>query len=146
MCISFKDITGDPQLHCKMYPGPETVRKSGFTDSEVKNFGIQNGDIPEGRMGHAFFAIDEFLILIGGHKKQWNGSTLSFRNMEKNLYIMDSKSKEWKQCTILNAGENCLKRSLFMYSISGKSMSIMVMEQSNITFPNKHIVGNYPLP
>ena len=124
--FSFKEQTGDPKLQCKMYPGPEKVRKSGYTDEEVKSFGIQKGAVPKRRMGHTMFALNQYIVLIGGHTKEWKGQSLTFRNLEDNLYILNTNTMEWKKCSIVNDGGNCLQRSLFMYSISGKCILVSI--------------------
>ena len=45
--ISFSIQNGDPELKCRMYPGPETVQQSGYSSVQVSKFGIQIGEIPE---------------------------------------------------------------------------------------------------
>ena len=105
-----------------MYPGPETVQQSGYSSVQVSKFGIQIGEIPEPRMGHALIGCTGNLIMIGGHTKEWKGQTLIFRNMEHNLFIMNTETKEWFQVEVLNGDGHLLRRSLFMYCISGNQI------------------------
>ena len=78
------------------------------------------------RMGHTMFALNQYIVLIGGHTKEWKGQSLTFRNLEDNLYILNTNTMEWKKCSIVNDGGNCLQRSLFMYSISGKCILVSI--------------------
>ena len=120
--ISFSIQNGDPELKCRMYPGPETVQQSGYSSVQVSQFGIQIGEIPEPQMGHALIGCTGNLIMIGGHTKEWKGQTLIFRNMEHNLFIMNTETKEWFRVEVLNGDGHLLRRSLFMYCISGNQI------------------------
>ena len=117
--ITFSLKNGDPQLKCKMFPGPQTIQQSGYSSTQASKFGIQLGEIPEPRMGHALIGCSGSLIMIGGHTKQWKGQTLQFKNMEHNLFAMNPKTKEWFRIEILNGDVELLRRRLFMCCVSG---------------------------
>lgn len=118
--ISFSAKTGDPKVTCRMFPGLETAQQSGYSPIQLLQFGTQIGEVPKARMGHALIAFSESIIMIGGHTKEWKGQCLSFQNMEENLYVLNIASKKWSRIEILEGDAQLLRRSLFMYCISGK--------------------------
>ena len=103
-----------------MFPSPETAQKSGYSRIQLSQFVTQVGEVPKARMGHALIALSENLIMIGGHTEEWNGQCLTFRNMEENLTLLNIASNKWTKIAILEGDAQLLRRSLFMYCISGK--------------------------